>query len=113
MKTLQFAVLPGDGIGPEVMDVALDVLQATGQRFGFALEYQTADTEIDIRFDSFRTRSVLDAFSRTDLAQKYEHNTLISMTIHLLLSMLPLHSDNASRQIAFYCMAHSLFEELG
>ena len=43
MKTLQFAVLPGDGIGPEVMEVALDVLKAAGERFDFTLEYQSAD----------------------------------------------------------------------
>ena len=43
MKTLKFAVLPGDGIGPEVMDVALDVLKATGEKFGFALDYAHAD----------------------------------------------------------------------
>lgn len=66
MKTLQFAVLPGDGIGPEVMDVALDVLQATGQRFGFALEYQTADIggiAIDNHGQAFpeSTKTVCDA----------------------------------------------------
>lgn len=43
MKTLKFAVLPGDGIGPEVMEVALDVLKAAGDKFGFALEYEHAD----------------------------------------------------------------------
>jgi 3-isopropylmalate dehydrogenase len=43
MKTLKFAVLPGDGIGPEVMDVALDVLQAVGTKFDFALDYASAD----------------------------------------------------------------------
>ena len=43
MKTLKFAVLPGDGIGPEVMQVALDVLKAAGDKFGFALEYEKAD----------------------------------------------------------------------
>lgn len=43
MKTLKFAVLPGDGIGPEVMDVALDVLKAAGQQFGFELSYENAD----------------------------------------------------------------------
>jgi 3-isopropylmalate dehydrogenase len=43
MKTLKFAVLPGDGIGPEVMEVALDVLKATGDQFGFALDYEQAD----------------------------------------------------------------------
>ena len=43
MKTLKFAVLPGDGIGPEVMEVALDVLQAAGEKFGFQLDYASAD----------------------------------------------------------------------
>jgi 3-isopropylmalate dehydrogenase len=43
MKTHTFAVLPGDGIGPEVMEVALDVLKATGEKFGFGLEYSQAD----------------------------------------------------------------------
>ena len=43
MKSLKFAVLPGDGIGPEVMDVALEVLKATGQRYNFSLDYEEAD----------------------------------------------------------------------
>jgi 3-isopropylmalate dehydrogenase len=43
MKTLKFAVLPGDGIGPEVMEIALEVLKATGKTFNFALDYTEAD----------------------------------------------------------------------
>ncbi|MBT3346605.1 MAG: 3-isopropylmalate dehydrogenase [Gemmatimonadetes bacterium] len=43
MKTLKFAVLPGDGIGPEVMSVALRVLERVGERYGFALDHETAD----------------------------------------------------------------------
>lgn len=43
MKSLKFAVLPGDGIGPEVMDVALDILKFTGERYNFSLEYEEAD----------------------------------------------------------------------
>jgi 3-isopropylmalate dehydrogenase len=43
MKTYKFAVLPGDGIGPEVMEVALDVLKAAGERFGFTLDHECAD----------------------------------------------------------------------
>ena len=43
MKTLKFAVLPGDGIGPEVMEVALDVLKNIGEKFGFELDYDHAD----------------------------------------------------------------------
>ena len=43
MKSLKFAVLPGDGIGPEVMEVALEVLKATGERYNFSLDYEEAD----------------------------------------------------------------------
>jgi 3-isopropylmalate dehydrogenase len=40
----RIAVLPGDGIGPEVVDAALMVLEAVAQRLG--LEYQTASYQI-------------------------------------------------------------------
>lgn len=43
MQTLKFAVLPGDGIGPEVMKVAIDVLKAATAPAGIALEYEEAD----------------------------------------------------------------------
>ena len=43
MKRLKFAVLPGDGIGPEVMEVALDVIENTGEKFGFELDHDHAD----------------------------------------------------------------------
>ena len=43
METLKFAVLPGDGIGPEVMEVALEVLKNTGDKFGFELSHNHAD----------------------------------------------------------------------
>ena len=32
MKTLRFTTLPGDGIGPEVMEVALKVLDDLGSK---------------------------------------------------------------------------------
>src|SRR5690606_1721685 len=35
------AVLPGDGIGPEVVGCALEVLDAAEQRFGFSTERST------------------------------------------------------------------------
>jgi 3-isopropylmalate dehydrogenase len=40
MKSLSIAVLPGDGIGPEVMKVALEVLQHALEQEGYALEYR-------------------------------------------------------------------------
>jgi 3-isopropylmalate dehydrogenase len=37
-KTCKIAVLPGDGIGPDVMKAALEVLQAAEKRFDFTIE---------------------------------------------------------------------------
>lgn len=39
MATLKFAVLPGDGIGPEVMDAALSVLELACKKRGDTLAY--------------------------------------------------------------------------
>ncbi len=39
----KIAVLPGDGIGPEVMQEALKVLVVAGERFGFHLTHTQAD----------------------------------------------------------------------
>jgi len=43
MKTLKIAVLPGDGIGPEVMNVALKVLDSELTKAGLQLEITQAD----------------------------------------------------------------------
>src|SRR5690625_4972967 len=43
METLKFAVLPGDGIGPEVMDVTLQLLEQIAKTHNLRLEYQEAD----------------------------------------------------------------------
>jgi 3-isopropylmalate dehydrogenase len=34
-------VIPGDGIGPEVVDAALEVVNAAARRFGVDLEIKT------------------------------------------------------------------------
>jgi len=34
MKTFKITILPGDGIGPEVMDAALAVLDVVGIEYG-------------------------------------------------------------------------------
>ena len=39
---LSFAVLPGDGIGPEVMQVTLDILEVLAKRHGHTLRYEKA-----------------------------------------------------------------------
>lgn len=49
-RKLQIAVLPGDGIGPEVMVEAVRILRAAGQQFGFSLdlrEYPVGGAAID------------------------------------------------------------------
>ena len=43
MKSLKIAVLPGDGIGPEVMDVSLRILKETGKLYSFSIDYKEAD----------------------------------------------------------------------
>lgn len=39
----KIAILPGDGIGPEIMKEAIKVLDAAQKKFGFKLEYEHAD----------------------------------------------------------------------
>ena len=43
MKTLRFTTLPGDGIGPEVMDIALQVLRKLGDLHEFSIETSNHD----------------------------------------------------------------------
>ena len=43
MSSYRIAVLPGDGIGPEVMAEAVKVLEKVQARFGFALDYERHD----------------------------------------------------------------------
>ena len=43
MKNLKFTVLPGDGIGPEVMDSALAVLDAAFKGTEYTTEYEKCD----------------------------------------------------------------------
>lgn len=42
MKTFRVAVLPGDGIGPEVMTESLRVLKAAGKKYDIAMEFNQA-----------------------------------------------------------------------
>jgi 3-isopropylmalate dehydrogenase len=43
MKTYHIAVMPGDGIGPEVVRQAIKVLDRVGEKCGFQLQYHYAD----------------------------------------------------------------------
>lgn len=42
MKTIKIAVLPGDGIGPEIVKQALDVTKTVCDKYGYQLEYKEA-----------------------------------------------------------------------
>ena len=39
LATYRVAAIPGDGVGPEVVDAARRVLDAAGRRFGFAIDW--------------------------------------------------------------------------
>ncbi|AFY64903.1 3-isopropylmalate dehydrogenase [Geitlerinema sp. PCC 7407] len=41
-QTYRITLLPGDGIGPEIMAVAVDVLKAVGRQFDLSFEFQEA-----------------------------------------------------------------------
>ena len=43
MNTIRFTNLPGDGIGPEVMKISLNVLEALGKKKNFQIETSTHD----------------------------------------------------------------------
>jgi tartrate dehydrogenase/decarboxylase/D-malate dehydrogenase len=43
MKTFRLAIVPGDGIGHEIIPAALKVLEAAGKKFDFELEYTFYD----------------------------------------------------------------------
>ena len=61
---MKIVVLPGDGIGPETMAVAVDVLQAASRRFGLALQF---DHDIAGHRHGFGADAVAGAVSYTHL----------------------------------------------
>ena len=48
MSKYEIAVMPGDGIGPEVIDAALAVLKKCEPRFGLTLNYTSYDFSADL-----------------------------------------------------------------
>ena len=47
MKTYNVALLPADGIGPEVIDAGWDVMKAAASKFGFGLKSENFDWSCD------------------------------------------------------------------
>lgn len=54
MATFKFTVLPGDGIGPEVMNAALKVLETACAKEGHSLSYTTCEVG-GAAIDKFQT----------------------------------------------------------
>lgn len=52
MKTFRIAVIPGDGIGKEVVPEGIRVLDAAGRRFGFGLAWQSFDWSCERYLDT-------------------------------------------------------------
>jgi len=70
MQNYKIAVLPGDGIGPEVMDAALKVLDAVGEMESVQFEYEYAQVggcAID-ETGSPLSKETLDMCQRSDAA---------------------------------------------
>ena len=42
MTNYRITLLPGDGIGPEILDVAVAVLNRVGEKLGLQFEFKTA-----------------------------------------------------------------------
>ncbi len=62
MNTHRLAVIPGDGVGPEVTQVALSVLDAVEERYGFSTER----TEVALGADRYRATG--DLLTEADVA---------------------------------------------
>jgi len=52
LKTFRIAVIPGDGIGKEVVPEGIRVLDAAGRRFGFGLAWQSFDWSCERYLDT-------------------------------------------------------------
>jgi tartrate dehydrogenase/decarboxylase/D-malate dehydrogenase len=68
MGTYDIAVIPGDGIGPAVTDAALDVLNATAEKYGFELNQTEYDwsTERYLETGSMMPNDGLDQIESAD-----------------------------------------------
>ena len=62
------AVIPGDGIGPEIMDATLRVLEAL--RLGFSYDFVDAGLAAQQKFGELLPQATLDAISRHRIALK-------------------------------------------
>lgn len=62
--------------------------------------------------ESKRWKQLLEIFSGSEFASTYGVQQVSAMVIHLLLSMLPLHSDRPDRQAAMLSMAYKIHKTI-
>lgn len=68
---------------------------------------------LDISNNQGLHKEVIDSFRALVLDQlRYSEKEILAITVHLFLSMLPLHNDRPDRQQAFIANAVRLFEKL-
>ena len=79
----KIAVLPGDGIGPEVMEVTLEVLDKVQEAFGLQLETTTADVG-GVAIDS--TVDAVDNAHRISISWHRMVSASLSSTIPLAVA---------------------------
>jgi hypothetical protein len=89
-------VLPGDGIGPEIVGATLDMLGEADRIFGLGLTFETAAIGFDsLRTAGTRSRIVVWVRPRDDLSTKGRRVLLVSRVRHLFglhcTSLLELH----------------------
>lgn len=68
MAQYDIVVMPGDGIGPEVIDASLAVLEECQKRYGLKLSYSFSDLSADLYRRTGRkiTTSDMDGFGKAD-----------------------------------------------
>lgn len=82
------------------------------ERFDLKIKDNNIDF-FDISLNSALQKEIEASFREIILSVSgYSEKEILSITIHLFLSMLPLHSDKPSRQKAFIANALRLFEKL-
>lgn len=68
MKTHTITLIPGDGIGPEVTDAVVRILDATGVKF--AWERYAAGAEAFEKYEEYVPKDLYDSIERTKVALK-------------------------------------------
>lgn len=68
MKTHTITLIPGDGIGPEVTDAVVRILDATGVKF--AWERYPAGAEAFEKYEEYVPKDLYDSIERTKVALK-------------------------------------------